>query len=216
MTKAFFSSHLLQHFDWMNGKVTNNATNVIINFFNYLQYHQVCPEHEQDLLNARNVCFVAQKELPKLATAARGLPGDFNTACSTLFGGYYAMRRPVNPNAEWVNPEDDMGLSGEDAKAIWHTAIVAHCTSEQYKRFEQADEDGSLTIGGEHQTGLEIIEIEFPGDKIKALYGSKGIRDTFIRPTGAVICKRWVVPGSPRLDIPRELVKSRAAKMPER
>lgn len=216
MTKAFFSSHFLQHFDWMDDQVTNNATNVVINFYNYLQYHRVCPEYAQNLLDARELCFTAQKELPKLANTARELPGDFNTACSTLFGGYYAIRRPFNPNAEWVNPDDDIGWSDEEAKTIWHTAIVAHCTPEQYKQFEKADEDGSLTIGGENRAGLEIVEVEFPSDTVKALYGSRGIKDTFVKPTGKMICKNWVVPGAPKLDIPKELVKSRQASLPRR
>lgn len=216
MTKAFFSSQLLQHFEWMEESVTDNATNVIRNFLNYLHYHNVCPEYIDDLNNARSVCDLAQKELPKLANAARGLPGDFNTACSTLFGGYYAMRRPANPNAEWVNKDDDLGWSDEEAKAIWITALVAHCTPEQYKQFEQADEAGSLTTVEEHDTGLEVVEIQLPNEQAQGLYSSEGIQESTIRPTGKLICKRWVAPGSPQLDIPEEAIAAREAKLNNR
>lgn len=215
MAKAFFSSHFLQHFDWMDEKVSDNATNVIINFFNYLQYHQACPEYSEDLLNARKVCQLAQRELPQLATASRGLPGNFNMACSTLFGGYYAMRRPFNPHADWVNPDDDLGLSDVDANGIWHTTLLAHSSNEHYKEFRQADDDGSLRIVDVHQTGLEIIEIQFPTEQVKEFYKSAGLINSVIRPTGKLVCKRWIVPGAACLDIPKEVIESREAKMPK-
>jgi hypothetical protein len=216
MAKAFFSSQLLQHFEWRDQKVTDSATNIIRNFYNYLHYHNVCPEYEQDILNARKVCDLAEQELPRLAAASNALPGDFNTACSTLFGSYYKDRRPVDPNAEWVNPEDDMGWSDEDAGAIFHTALAAHCTSEQYSQFCQAEADGSLGSMDGQDVGLEVIGVEVSSGSAKGIYESKGIKESFVRPTGKLICKRWIVPGSSRMDLPKEMIASREAKIPRR
>lgn len=215
MCKAFFSSPFFEHFEWRDEEVTTNATQLIINFLNWLHGQHVCPEYEQDLRDARQVCELAKEELPRLAAAERSLPGDFNEACSTMFGGYYANRRPLYPNADWVNKEDNTGLSNENARIIWLTALAAHCSDEDHDQFAKADDDGSLTVGGAHQTGLEVVGIEFPSDGVKAVYSSPRKKGNF-QPTGKLVCKRWVLPGAPRLDIPREVIKSREAQIPKR
>lgn len=125
------------------------------------------------------------------------------------------MRRPTNRYAEWVHPEDSTGMTEKEAKAIWHAALLAYYSKEQYMQIAQADYDGTLTSVGEHQTGLEVIEVQFPSEDVKGFYRDR-VSSDFVSPTGKLICKRWVVPGASRLDIPKEIIASREAKLPQR
>lgn len=65
------------------------ACKVLVNFYNYLLYHKVCAEYTHDILAARDLATVVPvHDFPRNQLANRELPGDFNRACSFLFGGY--------------------------------------------------------------------------------------------------------------------------------
>lgn len=61
------------------------AIDTVKNFLNYVQHHDVCPEYEDDLKKAIDICKRAQDELDNIATAGQDFPGDFNRACRVLF-----------------------------------------------------------------------------------------------------------------------------------
>jgi hypothetical protein len=224
MAKAFFSSEFMQRFDWTNEQVLLETTNLLRKFYNYLLGHDACPEYRDDIFAARAVCDLAEEELPKLAQLDRGLPGSFNIACSTLHGGMYAHIRPIDPEAEWVHPDDRIGLSDRDAWAIFSAAIAAHGTEAQTRDIlaahhhnqrlpvrttttEDEDEEGE----GEHDIGFEILRIEPPSDASTRLYADDRLTHTIIQPTAQLHCVAWDPPHRPSRDLPAALLARRRA-----
>jgi hypothetical protein len=203
MAKAFLSSEFFQRFDWQEESLVVETTNVLKNFYNYLLYHDVAPEYEQDILKAREVCNVAAKELPILDKASRGLPGRFNKACSTYLGGYQASIRIADPKAEWVHPDDDLGLSDRQANEIFRTGFVAHCADEQMVKLEALGQDRPKAVN-RHETGLEVVAIEFADEQAKRVYGSDDIKGTYLdKPTGVLRCVYWKAPNQAPMDLSR-------------
>jgi hypothetical protein len=103
---------------------------VIRNFLNYVLAHAVCPEYTLDIMAARKICDAAEKELWALKQIRRRLPGDFNIAASTLYGGHYeGAHISTQPWAmDDSNFEDFVELSpGQpipEAERIFKTAIA--------------------------------------------------------------------------------------------
>jgi hypothetical protein len=68
---------------------TKLCSMVIRNFLNYVLQHEVCPEYTEDIMAARKICGVAERELWAMKNLSIKLPGGFNIALSTIFGGHY-------------------------------------------------------------------------------------------------------------------------------
>lgn len=66
------------------------CSKVIKSFLDYLLQHEVCLEYTSDIMAARKVCVLAEKELVAIRELGPLMPGRFNMALSTLFGGQYA------------------------------------------------------------------------------------------------------------------------------
>ena len=79
-------------------KLYGRVTNIMINFYNYLLHHNVCTEYNDNILAARSICQLGAKELPLVLKADFLLPGPFNVACSTLFGGKHQKLYAENMN----------------------------------------------------------------------------------------------------------------------
>ena len=103
---------------------------VVKNFLNYILKHSVCPEYTQDLTSARTVCDMAEKELWAVRRVQQLLPGDYNAAASTLYGG--RLHGCFEGNNGWA--EDDAAFEGStyynarfsamEAERIFKTAIA--------------------------------------------------------------------------------------------
>ncbi|KAK1063409.1 hypothetical protein LTR33_012294, partial [Friedmanniomyces endolithicus] len=131
LAKAFLSSQFLHHFHWYDPKQLATAMMVLRNFYNYLVVHPVCPEYKEQILAASAICDVAEQELPKLAVVGRSLPGAFNSACSTLFGGAYAdVHLSKAAQDSWAQGADNVGLDGDEAIIIFKAGVAAHSTEE--------------------------------------------------------------------------------------
>lgn len=85
MLTAFNSSERFRAICGTDVGVLADAADVITNFLNYVDSHDVCPEYREDVRNARKVCKQAREELPAIWEAVSLLPGEFNTALSTLY-----------------------------------------------------------------------------------------------------------------------------------
>lgn len=209
MARAFLSSEFPQHFDWDDEKVVIETTTVLRKFYQYLLYHDACPEYHEDILQARNVCDMACKEFPRLAMVAQRLPGNFNIACSTLHQGKYARVRPIDPRAEWVLPEDDVGLSDRDAFQIFNTAIAAFGTDEQFEAVSKAPADQKVLLTkDQEEIGLQLVSVEYASGEAKQLYGDERLRGTIVRPMGKLHCVRWEVPHAHPHDVPLEVLQA--------
>lgn len=206
VAKGFLSSQFTSFFNWYDDKQVLNAANVLRNFYNYLLLHDVCLEYKGQLLAARRVCDQAEDELPKLREVDRSLPGDFNTACSTLFGGRYADL--YTGNAEWAHPEDSLGWSEQDALMIFMTGVAAYGTNEQFEKAEMVRADiSALKVISSENIGLEIVGVEFCAGEAKNLYSQQPLQNTVIRPIGKLRCKRWTVPHAAPVDLPPAMLE---------
>lgn len=103
---------------------------VIRNFLNYVLAHGVCPEYTKDVLAARKVCELAEKELWSIKQVQNLLPGDFNVAASTLYGGHY---QGISLDSSAWAPEAaafdgyvsvDQGLLVAEAERVFKTATA--------------------------------------------------------------------------------------------
>lgn len=100
---------------------------VIRNFLNYVLAHGVCPEHTKDVLAARKVCDMAEKELWSIRQIQQLLPGDFNVAASTLYGGHYqgiGLDDSAWASEDKGNISVDQGFVTSQAERVFKTAIA--------------------------------------------------------------------------------------------
>lgn len=213
MAKAFLSSEFLQRFDWKDETKVIETTNVLRKFYNYLLQHDACPEYRDDVLNARAVCDLAEKQLPKLAFLDSALPGDFNKACSTVHGGHYASIRPMKINADWAHPEDVAStLSEKDAWTIFSASITAYGTDAQVEAVLKTSKDLPC-FPGDEEMGIEVVSIEQCTEDAKQIYDSPHLKDTIVKPAGKLHCKRWKVPHALPLDLPVDVLAAEKAKL---
>lgn len=104
--------------------------NAIRNFLNYVLQHAVCPEYTEDVMAARRICELAERELWAIKQLNWYLPGDFNVAASSLYGGRYQGIRIAN--AEWEADDPNFqgflaacnGFSDAKAERIFKTGIA--------------------------------------------------------------------------------------------
>lgn len=225
IAKSFISSEFMATFDWKDAKMVSEATNILRNFYNYLLYHDVCPEYHDQVLKACEACDLADQELPKLAKVDTALPGQFNIAASTLHKGSYKALRSRDPSTDWMPDDGNIGLSDKDAMAIFMAGISAHCTEEQIHTVSNAriaiaastaedaanNKTGLQTVAKE-DIGLEIVGVEHATDRARGLYDSDAIKETVIRPLGKLHCVRWNVPHAPPRDLAQADIAAQADK----
>ena len=178
------------------------ATVTIRNFLSYLLYHDVCPEYKENIDEARNSCDIATKELWKNQQFTASGLGNFNTACSTLFGGYFFDIRVEG--GTWSNPKEPepVKMTNEIARKVIKFALAGAGTNEQATRFRDlASQDALTAMQIEDIDGFEITAI-FPPDE-----GTKEFYRTYapdLQPVGRILGKAYRDPGKPRIDLTPE------------
>jgi hypothetical protein len=173
---------------------------VIRNFLNYVLQHAVCPEYSEDLMAARKICDLAEKELWAIKQLQLKLPGDFNVAASTLYGGRYkefhlsaqswSLDDPDFQDYATTNP----GFSDMEAERIFKTAIAFAGDDSLFMRAMHAD----VHIVKTERKFYEVAEIERPSIKTIEEYASvKNIKGEtgYIKALGVVRFKAWEGPG---------------------
>ena len=105
-------------------------------FYNYLRYHRVCPEYDEQIQAALKICDTAEAELVKANGACLALPGDFNASASTLLGG--AQAGIFAADKAWAKEAlaegvdvNDIGLRDEEARIKFSTGIAVLGSDEQ-------------------------------------------------------------------------------------
>ncbi|KAL2429749.1 hypothetical protein ABEF95_010808 [Exophiala dermatitidis] len=195
-------------------------TTTLERFMDYLLQHDVCPEYRDDVLAARNLCREVPAELWAVAEATRRLPGDFNIACSTLFGGRFAQ----NYDGEtWWGPEETqqedhvfVGMKPAEASQIVHFGVAGAASEPVYAAY-LAGINGPASAKNlqvewvKENVGFEITKIESPTEECKQLY-LEGSRH--FRPVGLVYAKPWKNPDSPPEDLtPAEQEQEQAGRL---
>ena len=156
---------------------------VVRNFLNYVLHHNVCPEYSEQVNAARAVCDRAQAELHSILRASARLPGDFNTACSTLYGG--SLQGLYSGDQEWARGIDlTLGMSETSAKEIGMAGLSAYGSEWQV---EQAL-NGLHRIRSE-EASLEITEIVSTPPDILGWYEDEVAEH--IKPLGRFKARSW-------------------------
>jgi hypothetical protein len=192
----------------------------MMNFYNYLLHHNVCPEYNNQIEAARQVCLLAIKELPTVYNLVNKMPGTFNNACSLIFGGNYAQMHPADMT--WSSIPQDPGMKMEEARIIFTTAAAALGSDAMFSTFTperlasvanheaakhpNTQKSTPIWCSAEATTHLEVVGIDRASDKIRDDYadyqrnlvGSK----VKLEPLGKLICKPWTHPNFQGFDLP--------------
>lgn len=183
-------------------ELVKKATGTIRNFLNYILYHKVCPEHEANITKARDVCDVAQVEIYKTVQFLPWAPGDFNVACSTLFGGMY--HDSYSGDAEWLDSNDldvgTFGMADDVARKVMRFTIAGAGNEEQATRFKELAETNRLrAMKMEDVSGFEITEITPPDEELRQFYDEYA---PDLQRVGKVHARSWRDPATPEADLP--------------
>lgn len=177
-------------------------TNIIRNFLNYLLHHDVCPEYKTQIFAARAVCDLTDAELPKAMKAQSLFPGDFQTACSEIFGGVYQGTYAKNP--EWApEAESYAGMSPEVAQQTFRIGLATQVSDEVAQCYKAQNVARDLKTLKVYNAYLEVIELIPADDGIKRFYekhpAAKGLSSL-----GRLKAQSWDPPFKPFKDLTEE------------
>ena len=198
-------------FDTTTEKQIKSYTSIIRNFLNYLLHHDVCPEYKDQINAARATCDLAEKELWGCRQTSAWLPGDFNTACSTIFGGYY--ENMYIGDQDWAKDLDVYkGMSTETAKRVFKTGLAAQATDEVVSAFSAKSKEKELLVVSTTDTGLEVTDIIKADQDILEMYAA--LKPT-LKPLGRMKAKTWFNPTLPKEDLTEQEKVAAATAPPE-
>ncbi|KAK0120671.1 hypothetical protein ONS96_010872 [Cadophora gregata f. sp. sojae] len=202
VVKGFFSHRVPRMFPLDTENDIKTIANVIRNFLNYILQHAVCPEYTKEVMAARLICDLAEKELWYIKQLALDLPGDFNASASTLYGGRF--QAISLDNATWLGDGETFGvnpgLSTLQAERIFKTGIAFAGTDELFVETMKADvhivktEAKCFEVCGVERASLQSIE-EYA--TIKDHEGKPG----FMKALGVIMFKPWEGPGYDEEDL---------------
>lgn len=202
------SSRLPSVFDLLSQQRIQSYTAIIRNFLNYLLHHDVCPEYNDQIQAARRVCDQAERELWEITLANDLLPGDFNRACSDIFGGIY--QGLYIGNQDWAKGVDGgRGMSPEAARKTFRFALTAQASEEIFEKYRSQSEDKSIGVTSVHDVSLEVTELVPPSNEVLAMYSSPGGRG--LQPVGKLRARSWRNPLSYPEDLTEEEEAAEAA-----
>ena len=198
-------------FDVTTEKQVKSYTAIIRNFLNYLLHHDVCPEYKDQINAARTTCDLAERELWACKQASVWLPGDFNTACSTIFGGYYTNM--YIGDQDWAKDLDIYkGMSNETAKRIFKAGLAAQATDEVVNAFTTRTKEKNLEVASTIATGLEITDLIKADEDVLEMYAAQ---KPSLKPLGRMKARTWYNPTLPKEDLTEEEEVAAATAPPE-
>ena len=208
------SSRLPAAFNMETEQQIKSHIAVIRNFLNYLLHHDVCPEYKDQIDAARDTCNVAEKQLFSVSQACRLLPGDFNKACSVIFGGQY--QNTYIGDHEWTKDLNfDKGMSEDQARRIFLAGLAAHGDNEVFRKYNKYVTKKRARIVENISTDLEIVGMECANPEILSYYNSKDNPVKGLLPLGILRVKTWKNPEDPPEDLTEEEELERAGKPQE-
>lgn len=178
-----------------------SKTNVIRNFLNYLLHHDVCPEYQSQIHAAKAVCDRTDRELPLAMRTQSYLPGDFQTACSEIFGG--SLQGTSGQNIEWASDmEGFAGMNPDLAKQTFKIGMATHVSDEVTKSYMEQSTALNIMTTKSYKIGLEVTELIRASDEVKNFYerhsAAKGLKSL-----GRLIAKTW----TPPYKLPKDLTE---------
>ncbi|GAB1191367.1 hypothetical protein APSETT444_000539 [Aspergillus pseudonomiae] len=215
VVKGYLTSYFPYFFNPETEDMVTLATVTIRNFLSYLLYHEVCPEYKENIDEARRSCDIAAKELWQNQEFATSSPGDFNKACSTLFGGFFCDVNVEENN--WNNRNNGNFLMRNDvARKVVKFAMAGSGTNAMALRFQTLVNQNTL-----HSTlvpdihGFEVITVFPPTPEIREFYRQHA---PDLNPVGRMVGKAYRDPGKPCYDLSAEerlLWETGTASMPD-
>jgi hypothetical protein len=165
---------------------------VVKNFLNYVLAHAVCPEYTDDVLAARKICDLAEREHFALVIVQSLLPGDFGIAASTLYGGHYAELMKETKSAWSAAPLVPV-MSLSEAQRVFKTAIALTGTDMMFQRVSKED----VEIVKTEKRYLEVVGVQQPSSESVTqsakVLNSRG-EPGYIKALGVLVCKAWEGP----------------------
>ena len=175
---------------------------VIRAFLNYLLHHDVCPEYEEQIYNARKTCDVGEAQLWLLHESARALPGDFNKACSVIWGGQY-FNSYIDPDNEWAKRIGlKPGMTKEQAHVVFVAALSNHGTEENFQAYVAQNSNKRTKIVRQFEASLEVTDIQFASYDVRQQYKAPAING--LHPTGKLKAQTWHNPATAEDDLTEE------------
>ncbi|EER24967.1 hypothetical protein CPC735_015660 [Coccidioides posadasii C735 delta SOWgp] len=198
VAKGFLSSVIPRFIGLETEQQVDLVTSTIKNFLNYVIYHDVCPEHRENIMAARTICDKAKDQLWKAQQANTAAPGDFNMACSTLFGGSYFGA--YTGDQEWSKGLESAGMPGMTARKVVKFGIAGAGTYEQAERFRDLVHASRISGKLVHEDGFEILSITPASPEIKQFYREYA---PDLNPLAKMRARAWRNPDLPAEDLPK-------------
>lgn len=177
------------------------ATAIVRNFLNYILHHDVCPEYNDQIYAARSICDKAEIELSDLAKAQIIFPGEFNRACSIIFGG--SFHGTYIGDQEWAKDIDMSDqMSPENARKVFKIALVAYASEEIWEKYNAQSKEQSIRVTEEFDASFEVTELIPPSNEVLNIYKAEAATGT--KPVGKIRAKTWFNPNDYEKDLTEE------------
>ncbi|KAI8384244.1 Argonaute siRNA chaperone complex subunit Arb1-domain-containing protein [Radiomyces spectabilis] len=134
----------------------HDAPAIVDAFLRYLQIRNVCPEYADDIAHAREIAAKAKIELPMCKRATNVLPGNFNKACSLLFGGQ--LQSAFSVQASWMESASAKVLSLID-DCLADTAGMTLAEARQIVKPRVDKVDKTLVVDERYTRFVKIADI---------------------------------------------------------
>ncbi|EON61075.1 hypothetical protein W97_00286 [Coniosporium apollinis CBS 100218] len=213
VVKGYFSSYQ-QPLEWSDQRLAIHAK-VIRNFYNYILHHNVCPEYYGDVMEARNICDQALQEIPRVRQALEQCPGDFNRACSRLFGGREHELSGQNYSIDsWYMPGSEP-LSEPHARIVFTVGLSAYKQEHQLPGTTGKTLVNHLScVRTQRDVGLEVIGVELASEEVLSLYqqfnsSAAAGRKLQLKPLGKLDCRSWQQPDFAEPDLPPSIMNQK-------
>lgn len=174
------------------------ATTTIKNWLNYLLYRKVVPEYEDNIKSAISFCVLAEKQLWDNRCLLIAGPGDFNKACSFLYGGqYFDPEARKIPSEMWEqHNQRSPRMTEEIAHKVMKFGLVCTCTDEQSLAFTNTAQVSARPI--EDVDGFEVTEVLGVSEKVRDFYN---LHAPDLNPVGKLRGKAWRSPNRAKVDL---------------
>lgn len=179
---GFFSVSLV-HLTSFEPKRMEEGIDTIKNFLRYVLQHDVCPEYEDSVKEALELCKTASVEWPMIRQLNADLPGHFNLACSEMF--YETSTEESWSFQTFKRPK------GFDPKAVFFTAFALMDEPELFEKLSVKEP----SIFSEYTCTLELVEIIRPEEDIVKRFNSLVIGDKAANhvPVGKAVFKQGFI-----------------------
>ncbi|KAG9244382.1 Argonaute siRNA chaperone complex subunit Arb1-domain-containing protein [Calycina marina] len=199
IVRGFFSVRALKHFPLDTQEEIKPVCSVIRNFYNYLLAHGVAKEYSKEIESARGIVNLAEKELFAIATVRIMLPGNWNVAASTLFGGFY--KDLYGTDQAWAGDDEDLreylathGMDEAKATLIFKTGVAYAGTEEDFANVMKGDD---LKIVKKERRAFEVVSV----NRVSAQFiGEYDKVSTDMKALGSFVVKWWEGPQTERED----------------